>query len=174
MRRSPSSKPVINLSDRSTTFLVWITLLHIYCYYGLLWKYLQFLVWSLRDNRKQLRNDFTVTNIGSQGYPLYIYGRSRNVSNQDNTSGYFRPLSISNSGNFADRGVTRLRCDGYSPQPGDYVRLTTSDGTNKAPVTIPNGQTYTYRIGAAVGGSASTPFNIGFRGIAYTLTQPPE
>lgn len=118
--------------------------------------------------------DFSVTNSGEQGYPLFVYGQSRNVSNPSNAFGYFGPLSILSPGNFTKRGVTQLRCDGTSPLPGDYVRLTTSDGTTETPVNIPNGQSFTYRIGAAVAGAASAPFNIALSGIAYQLTEPAQ
>ncbi|NUQ69333.1 MAG: hypothetical protein HUU17_00765 [Chthonomonadales bacterium] len=83
-------------------------------------------------------------------------------------------MSILSPGIFPKLGITRMRCDGPSPQPGDFVRLTTSDGTNETPVIIPNGQTIACRIGAAVAGAASTPFNLILRGIAYQLTEPPE
>lgn len=117
-----------------------------------------------------LRYDFEVTNSGTQGYPLFAYAQGRNLPGL----GYYGPVSILSPGIFPKLGITRMRCDGPSPQPGDFVRLTTSDGTNETPVIIPNGQTIACRIGAAVAGAASTPFNLILRGIAYQLTEPPE
>jgi len=129
---------------------------------------------TVRGNRgcygADLRYDFEVTNTGTQGYPLFAYAQGRDLPGM----GYFGPVSILSPGNYPKLGVTRLHCDGPNPNPGDYVRLTTSDGENETPVVIPNGQTLTYRIGAAVAGAASTPFNLVLRGMAYQLAEPPE
>lgn len=133
---------------------------------------------TLRGNRGcygvNLFYEFDVSNTGSQAYPLFVYGQGRNVSNAQNPLGYFGPLSILSPWSFGKRGVSQLRCEGSSPSPGDYVRLTTSDGKNETPVIITVGEAAICRIGGAVGGAASTPFNIVLKGIAYQLTEPPH
>lgn len=119
-----------------------------------------------------LQYDFTVINTGDQTYPMYAYAQGRDVDRQG--SGYFGPCSILSPGSYTKRGITRLRCDGPCPQGGDYARLTTSDGSNEVAAQIPQDAELTYRVGAAVAGAATTPFNLALRGLAYTLTEPPE
>lgn len=131
---------------------------------------------TIRGNRgcygADLRYDFSVINTGDQTYPMFAYAQGRNVGSQGN--GYFGPCSILSPGSYGKRGITKLRCDGASPQPGDYVRLTTTDGANEVAAQIQNGAQLTYRVGAAVAGAAATPFNLILRGLAYTLSVPPE
>jgi hypothetical protein len=119
-----------------------------------------------------LRYDFTVINTGDQTYPMYAYAQGRDVDRQG--SGYFGPCSILSPGSYTKRGITRLRCDGPCPQAGDYASLTTSNGSNEVAAQIPQDAELTYRVGAAVAGAATTPFNLVMRGLAYTLTEPPE
>jgi hypothetical protein len=117
--------------------------------------------------------DFLVENTGNQSYPLYAYGVARNVSDTFNPLGYFGPLRIHSPGSYGARSVVRFRCDTSFPGDGDVVRLTTSDGLAESPASV-NPGSVTYRIAAAVAGSASAPFNIALRGIAYQLLEPPQ
>ena len=71
--------------------------------------------------------DFAVSNSGTQGYPMYAYAQARDIATTGNPIGYFGPCSILSPGNYPRLGITQLRCDGPQPNPGDYVRLTTTD-----------------------------------------------